>query len=119
MLQAGTPFLAAYVVAAHHGKVRLGIRSLPGEEPPEGNPERLFALGVWDGDPLPDMEIAGLTVSAGPLDLMPMRLGGDASWTAKALDLLAAFGPFRLAYFEALLRAADVYASEQEGLTRG
>ena len=114
MLHAKTPFLAAYVAAAHHGKVRLGIRSLPGEEPPKGDDERLFALGVHDGDPLPDVALDGLTVPAGSLDLRPMRLGGDASWTAQALELLAEFGPFRLAYFEALLRAADVYASEQE-----
>jgi len=119
MLHAKTPFLAAYVVAAHHGKVRLGIRSLPGEEPPEEDPECLFALGVWHGDPLPDVALDGFTVPAAALDLWPMRLGGDASWTAQALDLLAEFGPFRLAYFEALLRAADVYASEQEGRTRG
>ena len=118
MLQASAPFLAAYVVAAHHGKVRLGIRSLPGEDEPD-DPERLFALGVHDGDPLPDVALDGLMVQAGPLDLTPMRLGSDASWTAKALELLAEFGPFRLAYFEALLRAADVYASEQEGRDRG
>ena len=114
MLQANLPFLAAYVAAAHHGKVRLGIRSLPGEEPPLNDAERLFALGVRDGDPLPEVALDGVTVAAGPLDLSPMRLGGDGSWTARALQLLAEFGPFRLAYFEALLRAADVYASEQE-----
>lgn len=119
MLQARTPFLAAYVVAAHHGKVRLGIRSLPGEEPPEDNPKRLFALGVHDGDPLPEVVLDGDKVAATKLDLSPMRLGGDGSWTARALQLLAEFGPFRLAYFEALLRAADEYASEKEKDPRG
>ncbi len=48
------------------------------------------------------------------LDLMPMQLGGDSSWTAHALKLLADVGPFKLAYLEALLRAADVRASQKE-----
>jgi CRISPR-associated endonuclease/helicase Cas3 len=43
-----------------------------------------------------------------------MQLGGDRSWTANALALLAGVGPFRLAYFEALLRIADFRASQME-----
>ncbi len=43
-----------------------------------------------------------------------MQLGGDGSWTARALKLLADLGPFKLAYLEALLRAADVRASRKE-----
>jgi len=118
MLQANAPFLAAYVAVSHHGKVRLGIRSLPNEDGPD-NPLTLFAQGVHDGDSLPEVPLDGVKVAACKLDMSPMRLGGDDSWTARALQLLAEFGPFRLAYFEALLRAADVYASEQEGLARG
>ncbi|RYD71695.1 MAG: CRISPR-associated endonuclease Cas3'', partial [Verrucomicrobiaceae bacterium] len=39
--------LVAYLIAAHHGKVRLSIRSLPGEWPaPNGI---RFARGVWEG----------------------------------------------------------------------
>jgi len=48
------------------------------------------------------------------LDLTPMQLGGDTSWTARALDLLQEHGPFKLAYFEAILRIADVRASKKE-----
>ena len=43
-----------------------------------------------------------------------MRLGGEGSWTGRALKLLAELGPFKLAYLEALLRAADVRASRKE-----
>src|SRR5262249_34202985 len=42
-LQSGLPFEIAYLIATHHGKVRLGIRALPGEAPPE-QPAVLFAL---------------------------------------------------------------------------
>jgi CRISPR-associated endonuclease/helicase Cas3 len=115
-LQTGMPFAAAYLIAAHHGKVRLVIRALPGEEPPPEN-DRLFALGVHHGDTLPTVSLgAGQTWNEGPLDLSPMRLGGERSWTANALQLLARLGPFRLAYLEALLRAADVRASQKETL---
>lgn len=42
--------LIAYIIAAHHGKVRMSLRAMPTEEPaPEG---RRFARGVWEGDVL-------------------------------------------------------------------
>lgn len=113
-LQTGIPFEVAYLIAAHHGKVRLVIRALPGEEPPSGE-ERPFALGVHHGDKLPTVNIGdGQTWNEDGLDLTPMRLGGERSWTANALKLLARLGPFQLAYLEALLRAADVRASQKE-----
>ena len=74
-----------------------------------------FALGVHHGDKLPTVELGdGQTWSEDLLDLSLMRLGGERSWTANALKLLAAIGPFKLAYLEALLRAADVRASQKE-----
>lgn len=100
-------------MATHHGRVRLAIRALPGEDQPD-EPHTLFALGVHDGDPLPAVELAGEGCPNTQLDLSPMLLGGEKSWTAKALKLLADLGPFKLAYLEALLRAADVRASQKE-----
>jgi CRISPR-associated endonuclease/helicase Cas3 len=113
-LQVELPFAVAYLIAAHHGRVRLSIRALPGEdEPPE--PDTPFALGVYHGDILPPVYLGEKqTWSEGKLDLSPMRLGGERSWTANALKLLADLGPFKLAYLEALLRAADVRASKKE-----
>ena len=87
---------------------------MPGEdEPPE--PSMPFALGVYHGDTLRTVELGeNQTWSESKLDLAPMRLGGDTSWTANALKLLAELGPFKMAYLEALLRAADVRASKKE-----
>jgi CRISPR-associated endonuclease/helicase Cas3 len=117
-LQQEMPFVVAYLIAAHHGRVRLAIRALP-DEPDEKNPlptpDTLFALGVYDDDPLPAVDLGeGQVWEGGKLDLSPMRLGGERSWTANALGLLAKLGPFKLAYLEAVLRAADVRASKKE-----
>ena len=101
----------AYLIAAHHGKVRLSIRSLPAETPPEDG--RLFARGVHQGDALPTITFAdGSTLEATTLELSPMRLGPN-SWLERCLDLRDApeLGPFRLALLESLLRLADHRAS--------
>jgi len=113
-LQQNMPFLVAYLAAAHHGRVRLAIRAMPGEDEPT-DPNIPFALGVHHGDLLPEVDLGQHeTCPATVIDLSPMHLGGERSWTAAALRLLAEFGPFRLAYLEALLRAADARASRRE-----
>lgn len=109
----------AYLVAAHHGKVRLSIRSLPGEKMPPNN-ER-FARGVWDGDELPAIALGGgVNAPAARLSLEPMELGlceqppfrAQPSWAERMLRLRDKLGPCRLAYLEAILRAADMRASK-------
>lgn len=109
--------LIAYLVAAHHGKVRLSIRSLPGENTPN-EPGVRFARGVWDGDPLPETDLGdGVVAPAATLSLEPMELGlsadGRPSWAERTLALRddPKLGPFRLAYLESLLRAADMRVS--------
>jgi CRISPR-associated endonuclease/helicase Cas3 len=111
---AGDGDLVAYLIAAHHGKVRLSIRSMPHDVPaPEAG--RLFARGVWDGEELPPVDCGeGLTFPATVLNLTFMLLGrasGRPSWIERAVGLRDALGPFRLAYLEALVRAADVRVS--------
>lgn len=107
--------LIAYLICAHHGRVRMRLRALPGEpEPPE--PDRLFARGVWHGDRLPAVALNGLSVPETELKLDLMRLGhGPAgpSWTERTQGLLERHGPFELAWLEALVRIADWRASRQ------
>lgn len=102
--------LVAYLVAAHHGRVRLGIRAMPGEKPPDEEPERLVALGVHDGEAFPDVQVTGLTLRPGRLNLGVMApTSAEASWSARMLALRdhPDLGPFRLGFLEALVRVAD------------
>lgn len=111
--------LVAYLLAAHHGKVRLSIRALPKDAAPADR-TTLHARGIWDGDGLPPVDLGdGLTLPALLLDLSPMQLGrqnGAPSWAERMLTLRdsATYGPFRLAFLEALVRAADVRATRLE-----
>ena len=102
--------LTAFLIAAHHGKVRVSIRSLPGENSPNSE-NRRFARGIWDGDELPPMHLSrNQVVPATRLDLNLMELGegeSGASWLARVLALRHEYGPFRLSYLETLLRVAD------------
>jgi len=117
-LQTGLPDLAAYLAAAHHGKVRASIRSMPGERSPEGQPNAPFARGIFGGDALPTTDLgSGVVMRETELSLAVMEMGESeegASWVARVLALREQLGPFRLAYLEALLRIADWRASEAE-----
>ena len=107
--------LPAYLIAAHHGKVRMRLRALPNENPAEDG--RLFARGVWDGDKLPRTDLGGMIVPETKLDLDLMQLGEGClgpSWSTRCQALLKQYGPFRLAFLEALLRIADWRASKAE-----
>jgi CRISPR-associated endonuclease/helicase Cas3 len=110
--------LIAYLIAAHHGKVRLSIRALPDEKGDETHPDHLFARGVWDQDELP--AIPGLTTHPLTLDMGLMQMGeGEhgSSWLARTISLRDRLGPFHLAFLEAVLRAADSRASAAEALS--
>ena len=111
--------LIAYLVAAHHGKVRMSIRAMPTEDNPTDSysPNARFARGIWEGDQLPAFDFDGEHIPNTKLNLSLMELGeGEQgrSWTARTLALLEQHGPFRLAWLETLVRLADWRASAAE-----
>ena len=119
----GVRDLAAYLAAAHHGKVRLGIRSLPGERRnnKDSNPDadKLLGYRVSEPETLPPVDLGqGRCVPEIVLDMSIAQIGigedGRRSWLERSLSLLERFGPFRLAYLEAIVRAADMRASKAE-----
>jgi CRISPR-associated endonuclease/helicase Cas3 len=115
MLASGEDELAAYIVAAHHGRVRAAIRSMP-EERFSGQD---YIRGLEEGDSLLPCSLGNgaqrgatfLTLEAAALGFGP----NGESWTSRVLRLRDRLGPFRLAYLEMLLRAADERASELAG----
>ncbi len=112
--------LVAYLIAAHHGKVRLNLRALPREKAPKDHPAGTrFARGIWEGDELPAFDLeGGDRWGGGTLRLSVMELGWDEitreSWTERTRELLRRLGPFRLAWLETLVRVADWRASRKE-----
>jgi CRISPR-associated endonuclease/helicase Cas3 len=105
--------LVLYLVAAHHGRARVTIRPWPQDE------AGVQVLGVRDGDPMREVRLDGLALPAMELHLDPLRLGDGVhggSWATRMLRLRdhPELGPFRMAHVEALLRAADWRASEEE-----
>lgn len=113
-LQQNEDFLLAYLVAAHHGKVRVTIQPRPLEKAPK-NVTR-YALGVWEGDELPVVDLGdGVEITPAPLSLECMELGAQkGSWTEKVVQLLDEYGPLKLAFLETIIRVADWRASAEE-----
>lgn len=115
--------LLAYLVCAHHGKVRLAWHACPADQ--AAADERPRIRGIRDGDTLPALILsaADRTLHQLPeilLDLAPASAGLNPStgqgWTERVLSLLDRHGPFTLAYLEAILRAADQRASRLTGV---
>lgn len=99
--QKGAPFIAQYLIAAHHGKVRETLREL------EGKFDLKVLRGVPLGSSLPKVELGDETLETVTLNY-PVVL----HWDKQVNELLEQLGPFRLWYLETLIRNADVEASK-------
>ncbi len=106
----------AYLIAAHHGKLRVAAQQLPYEAPCE----QFQLLGTLEGEALPSVDLGGGVVSPmTTLSLAQFKIGsenGDRAWVERTMALRddVELGPFRLAYLELLVRLADWRASEEE-----
>jgi len=106
--------LTEYVIMSHHGRVRKVLRD---ELPrfPDSDPDTNTVRGVTDGSAIPQVEIEGKKFGCESLSTDCRRMGrgasGRESYTRGVLRLLEHYGPFRLAFFEAVFRGADIRAS--------
>jgi CRISPR-associated endonuclease/helicase Cas3 len=117
--------LLTYLVAAHHGKVRLALHAAPADQDFRvrvGDGNGLPIRGVREGDILPPtmLDPQAPPLPALSLSLSPAGLGLSAqtgrSWRERTLDLQSRFGPGALALLEAVLIAADRRASRLQTL---
>ncbi|MHC1729603.1 MAG: DEAD/DEAH box helicase [Syntrophobacteraceae bacterium] len=117
-LSAGQFNLMAYLICAHHGKVRLAWHACPADQDTADGLPRI--RGLHDGEMLPALFLYGnegsfQEIPSYSLDLAPAAAGLNshtgAGWTERVLGLLDHHGPFVLAWLETLLRAADQRAS--------
>lgn len=113
--------LVLYLVMSHHGKVRATLPMSPRDQENAGKDGSLPLRGVRDGDEIPAQLLADIGQTEFKLPLVrlrldPARLGLSKrygpSWVERVLALRQKYGTFQLAWLEALMRVADVRASQ-------
>jgi CRISPR-associated endonuclease/helicase Cas3 len=110
--------LVAYLVASHHGKVRVGLDAAPKDQEYRDRDGRGLPIrGIREGDRLPSVALVPgePPIPEVSLILSPAALGlscrTGVSWCERCIGLLERYGPAALAFLEAILRSADVRAS--------
>ena len=115
--------LFLYLVASHHGKVRTRLQASPNDQthPVSKAGDAMPLCGVLEGDKIQPIHLAmpDGTITQIPethLTLAPAILGlsekTGISWSERCTSLLALHGPFALAWFEVIVRAADSRSSK-------
>ncbi|MCA9088026.1 MAG: CRISPR-associated endonuclease Cas3'' [Planctomycetaceae bacterium] len=114
--------LLVYLIASHHGKVRVALHAAPADQDyqiRQSNDRRGLPIrGVRNGDIIPAISItpSGAPLPEITLSLEPASLGlsfaTGASWRERTQQLTRHYGPAALGYLEAILRSADVRASQ-------
>lgn len=111
--------LLTYLVASHHGKVRMGLQATPKDQEYEDRDGKGVPVrGVRDGDCLPEAllgapptKLRGVTLSLSPCNIGLSPVTG-ASWAERMWQLVRERGEAVLGYLEAVFRAADARASQ-------
>ena len=106
--------LIAYLIATHHGKINMIIRSFPDNEYITKEHDKLIALGIKDGDRIGPLD--GLLKESINLNLSNLMYLGENSWLNNIIKLRddKDLGPLRLAYYSSIVRIADWIASDNE-----
>jgi CRISPR-associated endonuclease/helicase Cas3 len=113
--------LCLYFVMSHHGKVRATLPMSPKDQQNASSDGSLPIRGVREGDEIPALVLADtrrqeFELPRVELRLDPARLGLSRrygpSWVERVLALRHHYGSFQLAWLEALMRVADVRASQ-------
>jgi CRISPR-associated endonuclease/helicase Cas3 len=112
--------LLLWLVATHHGKVRVSLTA----DPRDGLGASVRVRGIEDGDELPEIEMCDAAGGRHRLPRLACRLDVagiglsdrfGASWSERIEGLIRRHGPFELALLETLLRVADIRASRHPG----
>lgn len=115
--------LLIYLMASHHGKVRVALHASPADQDyvaAEGDTRGLPIRGIRNNDVIPSVAIRadGELQPELPLSLEPAALGLSSatgiSWRERCEALIERHSPATLAALEAILRAADVAASRSK-----
>lgn len=103
--------LLVYLCCAHHGKVRCAWTTTADDQ--DSGKNRVH--GIEKDDSIPAIDIDDTKLPEVRLDLSLAAMGANprygASWIERVDQLRQKFGPFELAFLEALLRAADMRVS--------
>jgi hypothetical protein len=104
------PDLCRYLVLAHHGRLRMIVTDPDTPRPPDGGARVLYGLEQGATSGVPPM--LGQPATTLTVDLTQFGADDDGgAWSRTAARLLERYGPFRLAYLEAIVRMADWRAS--------
>ncbi len=112
--------LVAWLVCTHHGKVRCAWQATTHDQESKHGHAPPLLRGICDGDVLPATRLmtdANQVVSLPPLSLnlalasIGLSPAFGRSWIDRVDGLTETYGPFTLAYLEALFRTADIRAS--------
>lgn len=121
--------LLLYLIVSHHGKVRCSLQSSPIDQDFPLHVQKFVGVGmpirgVREHDQLPAtklpsedgsaMELPAIELS---LDIAAMGLSPryGACWIERVQMLIEHYGPFTLAWLEALVRAIDGWSSNDQG----
>jgi CRISPR-associated endonuclease/helicase Cas3 len=99
----GKSFLFVYIVAAHHGKVRVHLDNFYWLKDEKG------LRGLVEGDKVPACFLGD--DDSAQVDEFAIKLPDVSDWKCAVNDLIDNLGVFKLSYLETLVRIADKRAS--------